>query len=139
MSSNLTREQYYELLFNQDCSLLTIEHLDVYHIRHWTPEQFFARKDGNMISELLDGYEEAAIFIVLLARGIDLKMINDITEADIATGTRVVVSFRRAIGDRIGYAFVSIQKRKSALNTRPKASLPIGMHLYDNQQGWDQL
>lgn len=114
MSSNLTRQQYNEVLFNQDCTLIVIEHLDVYHVKHWTPEQFFARKSGNIIMEIIEGHGELTTFVVLLSRGIDLQMIHEI---DITDGSRVVVSFRKAIGDRIGYAFVSIQKRRIPLTS----------------------
>lgn len=108
----MNTNQYQQLLFNIEVDLLIVEHLDVYHVRHWTPEQFFARKSGNIINEIPDGQADPVIFIVLLARGIDLKMVN---EVNIANGERIVVSFRKAIGDRIGYAFVSIQKRRIPL------------------------
>lgn len=111
----LSKEMYDELLYSRDCSLITIEHLDVYQVLHWTPDQFFARKSGNMIYHAPNATVGEITFIVLLEKGIDLKMLH---ECDVAGGERVVVSFRKAIQDRIGYAFVSLQKRKIPLDRK---------------------
>lgn len=105
----LTKQEYAELLFNRDCSLIVIEHLDVYHKLHWTPDQFFARKSGNIIQRVCVDDPEPTTFIVLLERGLSLKTL---TEIYIESGEMIVVSFRKAIEDRIGYAFVSIKKAK---------------------------
>ena len=122
----LTAEQYNELLYNQDCSLTVIEHLDVYQVLHWTPDQLFARLSGNVIyhspTNALKPYNdgtkgEQLTFIVLLARGLDKRMIH---ECNLEAGERVVVSFRKAIQDRIGYAFVSLQRRKIPLDVKAK-------------------
>lgn len=121
--SNLTTEQYNELLFSRDCSLMTIEHLDVYHVLHWTPEQFFARKSGNVLYETPVNHTEPITFIILIERG---TLLSQLDNCNVEDGERIVVSFRKAIQDRIGYAFVSLQKRKIPIDRpRPKASLQI--------------
>ncbi len=125
----LTKEMYDELLYSRDCSLITIEHLDIYQVLHWTPAQFFARKSGSMIFHQAHGFTEEITFIVLLERGLDLPMID---ECNTENGERVVVSFRKAIQDRIGYAFVSLQKRKIPLDVpspKPKAAGSSGDYL----------
>lgn len=123
----LTKDQYNQLLFNRQCDLIVIEHLDIYQVLHWTPDQFFARKSGNVIYHSPKPGEEEVTFIILLEDGIRPMMLHT---CDVAGGERIVVSFRKAIQDRIGYAFVSLQKRKIPLDF-PKGADYFKVFNYD--------
>lgn len=118
----LTKDQYQELLFSRNCSLYVIEHLDVYTVHHYTPEIFFGKKNGNVIYYTPTGQTEPITFIVLIESGTLLSQLDD---CDVESGERIVVSYRKAIQDRIGYAYVSLQKKKTPLklmHNRPNIS-----------------
>jgi len=112
----LTKEQYHELLFLPACSLYVIEHLDVYQVHHYTPEIFFAKKSNSFIFYKTDNDPEPIPFIIILAPG---TLLSALDNCNVEAGERIVVSYRKAIEDRIGYAFVSLQKRKNPLQVIP--------------------